>query len=1449
MPTTAHPSTSDDAYWNQHLAGFVELAVLGGILSQAMFRNWLQISSFKQQTWKESNSAEQQKHRKHLGSLLGAKAWRCMGSPSLSGGSAATRNSTSSRHISVADNRQLLADNSRDGEDVELQQRLSQQFDGAQPRGPGASVSSRAEPHQQQRTQLVESGDDNVNVSQIIRTCRQTAGIELLLGMLTIVSSGAYFAVLPAHLTANVPEKKLSIFTLLGFFVLSILFILLNQLLDASMGMMFVERVLNLRCFKGCRHALARTWLPVLQGRSRTGRLFRFGVLKPLDICWVWLVKTVMFPLVCTYQTKPPRVTLYPELTCWDNGQHWSLVLLSTWSIFGMVSWQLSQLLRQSGWPQNMYWHQFEGVYSRGRETLTVNHEKLATGEHRLRAVRHVKEDSCHSMKSQYTLKVVPPFEPQCVVVEAYQEGTEEPAGFASFASGWPCMRCAEEGAEEHSPSSMLFLTVCQNDIKDTDYIDLSPIVEDVCRPPPVFCGRWKHVAFLKVPYFQDPEVAFWMAALKIVGSVLWASFGHRAAHYRCILSLFMACLAFAGSWIVGRYKPWAFHCLNYSAALTMFLAGGVSLVAFVLSLHTDADALLQHWSTLTMPLVVVAGVVFLSIICPIMFSCFTWGPRCDMLWAVNSEETAERLTLTLKEWRQGHQVLKERLGEGLAPCQIENYKTLKSCRILQVEVDGEMTPWEECIEGGRLQESEDVISYVVGATQLVEQEQQLEGRMFTVTISNEWHPWPSLTTLAEIEARPPTAMAKRHDLARNGSGHIDEKMPRTLVLGICGHGKSTLLSALSRFSHANQGFKVLKGFAKEGVTQETHAIQVTHDNTSRLYIDMPGMEDGKRERDEIFLADAKNTLSSASDGASQNFLNQFLLVVNVHMMRRSSQLEGLLKTLCAHFGASIVDLLTVVFTHKDSSVEQLERQTEILQNLKSTFRAVFGRAVADVEFQLTSSLSAGPATRDNHRPRHQRTVPCFFIDCLAALPDRSWQYSLDARVDARRTLKLIEQQIDSSVQVRFPTGRWPNMISSYSGEELIYEADSELKPMVPTFTHERFPTFSEHQQEFSFTVQEEEDRRLDLAIDKQGVISGKLGAAAEYTIHVTISWSPGAINEGLRVVRSCATYTFTIKVVMSREQLGQYINEALDKKKAISKEEESECWEDAWEFVLKQRNKHEVAELKMAKDYMESQRCEVDAAVLHVLRTREEQNERVNYVYGLLRKSEEEKKLIQNRLSESVQELGSVKTKLEIVKDHIRAQSRLITAGSVVKITGAGDMLDKTITIKWSASWVAVLESEMEEQGRGSEDYTVQTVDNQVINPIANPPDESSFPLRFIPKEQIHEKNGICHDWDELSGKWWLLILGAKNPPVFVNVHSDNLSLMPSRCQNYLLSNSVGAITSCQAPSCRCPDCKLSFCSYHAHVNLSDALLSLKGHVCPYYRRDDSHRSRLFSS
>eukprot|EP00930_Biecheleria_cincta_P004203 TRINITY_DN1050_c0_g2_i2.p1 TRINITY_DN1050_c0_g2~~TRINITY_DN1050_c0_g2_i2.p1 ORF type:complete len:1520 (-),score=215.65 TRINITY_DN1050_c0_g2_i2:37-4596(-) len=1516
MSIAAHAPSPEEEYWQQHLPGFVELAVLGSILCRAMFSKWLDISSFRQQTWKESNLAEQQKHRKHLGSLLGEKpwrvpfnicraiCWRCMRNSSPPQSRPVSRSSSQTlRQTAGVDSRQLLADSS-DG-----------------------------------RTQLGESGDNDDNDEdrhRNVQTCRMGAGTELLLSMLSLVSSITYFAVLPPSLTKNTAPTAVGTFTLLGFYVFCILFILLNLFLDASMGMMLVERMLNLRCFGKCRRVLAETLLPILQGRSRSGKLVRYAVLKPLDICWVWMVKTVMFPLVCTYQTKPPHVTMYPELTCWDNGHHWALVLLSVWSVSGMVSWQLSQLLRQSGWPENMYWFRFEGVYSRGEETLTMSHEKLEAGEHQLRAVRRFKKDGTSLwMKSEYVLKIIPPFEQHTVAVEAREEGRADFDGFSKFSCCWPCIRRAEEIAEVNQSSSMLYLDLHEDHSGATEYIQFSPSLEDFHRHPllsrhqvgdtgqelltrrcSIRDGRWKRAAFLKVPYFQDPGIAFWLAVLKIVGSVLWASFGHRAEHYRAFLSFTMACLAFAESWIVSHYKPWAFHLLNYGAVVGMFLAGSISLVSFGLCFHTDAEAVMQHWSKLTILLACSTGVVTLSITSLIISSCFGRGSKRNMLWAVNSEETAERLTLTLEQWKEGHRLLRERLGEGLAPCQIENHKTGKSCRILQIEVPpGVMIPLEECIERGKLQGIDDVIAYVVGATQLEDQLAAKDTEYF-VTVSNEWHPWPSLSTLAAIGSQPPPRVAQRHDLIKGGFGNFPETVPRALVVGVCGHGKSTLLSVLCRFSHANQGFKVLKGFTKEGVTQKTEAIEVfIHDENTRkkfprLFIDMPGMKDG--DLDETFLADAKNTLSSSSESsgsratggaclssassgsrATGNFINQILLVVNVHMMRRASQIEGVLKTLYHNFGEDVVALLTVVFTHKDSTVEQLEQQREIVENFKSTFCGVFGEAVADVEFQLPSSLSTRPAMTDDPSSQQQseRSVPCFFIDCLAALPDQAWQHSADARLDARRTLGQIERQIDLSAdKVRFPTGHWPKVISGYSGEELIHTENSNILTMIPSFSYEGK---DEWRQEFTL-VTEEEGGGLELKIEpgSQGHIIGKCGRAGDYTIHVNVTSSQGgeaqestrATNEGEevlpRVLPSCVKYTFQMKVGLNDENLKKYINEALDKRRISDKEKESDRWEDGWSDVLKWRNEREVADLKLAKDFMQIRgtsstgnrwRCAsfdvvheneavedqlINETVHHVQEMRKKKNEDVSKMWKLYSESQEKKKDAEKQLSETAQ-------KLDIVKGCLEAQSRRqLLAGALIKITEVGD-LDEEIKINYSESWMEDLRQEMENHGRcfeeitfkafqdGSEtdirieEFTIEDKDGNPIDSSSSPlVDESKFPLRYIPKEPIRGKNAICQKWDASSGTWILLLMDAKNPPAYVRVHDRDLALRPSQCQNSCLSNDAGAYGNCKPPYTRCRECLISLCTYHGPINMSDAIGSFGGHVCPAKQRPPRRRS-----
>eukprot|EP00930_Biecheleria_cincta_P054351 TRINITY_DN4039_c0_g1_i2.p1 TRINITY_DN4039_c0_g1~~TRINITY_DN4039_c0_g1_i2.p1 ORF type:complete len:1320 (-),score=237.30 TRINITY_DN4039_c0_g1_i2:342-4301(-) len=61
--------------------------------------------------------------------------------------------------------------------------------------------------------------------------------------------------------------------------------------------------------------------------------------------------------------------------------------------------------------------------------------------------------------------------------------------------------------------------------------------------------------------------------------------------------------------------------------------------------------------------------------------------------------------------------------------------------------------------------------------------------------------------------------------------------------------------------------------------------------------------------------------------------------------------------------------------------------------------------------------------------------------------------------------------------------------------------------------------------------------------------------------------------------------------------------------------------------------------------------------------------------------------------------------------------------------------------TIEWSDTWGDDLQEQME--GRRREDYIVLTRNNQVIDPVVDNPDKSSFPLRFIPKAQLTRQDG----------------------------------------------------------------------------------------------------------
>eukprot|EP00930_Biecheleria_cincta_P054350 TRINITY_DN4039_c0_g1_i1.p1 TRINITY_DN4039_c0_g1~~TRINITY_DN4039_c0_g1_i1.p1 ORF type:complete len:1448 (-),score=261.13 TRINITY_DN4039_c0_g1_i1:342-4685(-) len=102
------------------------------------------------------------------------------------------------------------------------------------------------------------------------------------------------------------------------------------------------------------------------------------------------------------------------------------------------------------------------------------------------------------------------------------------------------------------------------------------------------------------------------------------------------------------------------------------------------------------------------------------------------------------------------------------------------------------------------------------------------------------------------------------------------------------------------------------------------------------------------------------------------------------------------------------------------------------------------------------------------------------------------------------------------------------------------------------------------------------------------------------------------------------------------------------------------------------------------------------------------------------------------------------------------------------------------SFSIGWSDSWANDLQVQME--GRRPEDYTVLTRDNQVIDPFTKPPDKSSFPLRFIPKAQLTQQEGgsFSIGWSDYWANDIQVQMEGRRPEDYTVLTRDNQVIDP---------------------------------------------------------------------
>lgn len=355
----------------------------------------------------------------------------------------------------------------------------------------------------------------------------------------------------------------------------------------------------------------------------------------------------------------------------------------------------------------------------------------------------------------------------------------------------------------------------------------------------------------------------------------------------------------------------------------------------------------------------------------------------------------------------------------------------------------------------------------------------------FRVRVLREWYPLPTLSTLLNQKER----QAPRQFSAKRVLSLDDEyiaELPRTLVLGVCGNGKSTLCSALCGLSLINRAFSIKEGMTAEGVTQDITAVAYK----GRVYVDMPGLSDGDLRQDALHLQKTKQYLASV-DTAAENtrcnalFLNQFLLVISA-AENRISKMRTPLQLLENHFGQSFAKMLTVVISHADGH-QTVEKQNEIVKMLQET---LFDGIFHNTKVSRIDDLEDGD-------------IACVFIDTHAAIADRAWKYGKKQRIAARSALEQIETQIDRS-RNRFRTEYWPPVVDYYVGTDLCHAKDT-AQPLTlePKFRDAQVPSASSSDVlEWRLeTSKEEEPSSVGFKVDpKTGNLSGTVMAQNEKT-------------------------------------------------------------------------------------------------------------------------------------------------------------------------------------------------------------------------------------------------------------------------------------------------------------------------------------------------------------